>query len=221
MLRQLSNSKFLIPAMVILAILAAGSGFYISLKQSQNRSPSTFVQAPNIEGLFWPNPKQMHDFNTPDQTGNSFGLDQIKGKWSFIFFGYTHCPDVCPITLSVMAEAYKQLITEHDDIQMIFVSVDHERDTTEKLAKYVSYFNEAFIGLAGDPKKENSLTKQIGVAYYLNNEEQTENYLVDHSASIFLFDPKARFVGKISAPHELEKVIQQFTKIKTYIDAQN
>lgn len=221
MLRQLSNSKFLIPAMVILAILATSSGFYISLKQSQDKTQLSYGQYPAIEGLFWPKPKQIHDFNTLDHTGNSFGLNQIKGKWSFIFFGYTHCPDVCPVTLSVMNEAYKQLVSEHDNLQIIFVSVDPERDTTEKLSQYVSYFNENFIGLGGDSEKVDSLTKQIGVAYYLNNNGQKEGYLVDHSASIFIFDPKARMVGKISAPHDSEKVIKQFTDIKEFINAQN
>ena len=221
MLKVLSNSKFLIPVMVILAVLAAGSGFYISLKQSQNKQQPDFGSLPNIEGLFWPNPKQIYDFNTLDQTGHSFGLEQIKGKWSFIFFGYTHCPDICPITMAVMNESYKQLSAEHNDLQIIFVSVDPERDTTEKLAQYVAYFNDDFIGLGGDTEKVNSLTKQIGVAYYLNNEEQKEGYLVDHSASIFVFDPKARLVGKLSAPHESTKVIEQFTKIKKFINAQN
>jgi protein SCO1 len=221
MLRQLSNSNFLIPAMVILAILAAGGGFYISLKQSQNQQISSIGESTNIEGLFWPNPKQIRDFDSLNQKGNSFGLNQIQGKWSLLFFGYTHCPDICPITLSVMADSYKQLAIEYEDIQIIFVSVDPARDTTEKLSQYMSYFNEDFIGLNGDPEKENSLTKQIGVAYYLNNEEHTDNYLVDHSASVFLFDPKARMVGKISPPHESNIVIQQFIEIKEFIDAQN
>ena len=221
MLRQLSNSKFLIPAMIALAVLAAGTGFYISLKQSQNQLQPDFGSSANIEGLYWPNPKQIQDFNTLDQTGKSFGLEQLKGKWSFVFFGYTHCPDVCPITMSVMNETYKQLSTEDNNLQIIFVSVDPERDTTEKLAQYVTYFNEDFIGLGGDTEMINSLTKQIGIAYYLNNEDQKEGYLVDHTASIFLFDAKARLVGKLSTPHETEKIIKQFTTIKEFINAQN
>jgi protein SCO1 len=219
MLRQLSNSNFLIPAMVILAVLAAGSGFYISLKQSQNKQSLDSGSAINIEGLFWPNPKQMHEFSTIDHTNNAFGLKQLKGKWSFIFFGYTHCPDICPITMSVMNEAYKQLSPTNNDLQIIFVSVDPERDTTIKLAQYVSYFNDSFIGLGGNNDMIDSLTKQIGIAYYLNK-EQEENYLVDHSASIFVFDPEARMVGKLSAPHESDKVIEQFTQIKEFINAQ-
>ena len=220
MLKHLSNSKFLIPAMVVLAILAAGTGFYVSLKQSQNQQQANIPTTPNIEGLFWPKPKQMNDFNTLDHNGTKFGVEQLTGKWSFIFFGYTHCPDVCPITMSVMADVYQKLMNEHKDIQTIFVSVDPDRDTTEKLAQYVSYFNEDFIGLGGDKEKVDSLTKQIGVAYYLNNAEQNEDYLVDHSASIFLFDPKARMIGKLSAPHESNKIIKQFTDIRTFVDAQ-
>lgn len=221
MLKTLSHSKFLIPAMVVLAVLAAGTGFYISLKQSQNNQRPDFGPAANIEGLFWPNPKQLNDFNTLDQAGKSFGLEQIEGKWSFIFFGYTHCPDVCPITMSVMNDVYNQISANNNHLQIIFVSVDPERDTAEKLAQYVSYFNKDFIGLGGDTKMVDSLTKQIGVAYFLNNEEQKEGYLVDHSASIFVFDPKARMVGKLSTPHEPTKMIEQFTQIKTFIDAQH
>ena len=211
MISKLSNSHFLIPMMVIIAILAAGSGFYISLKQSQK----TVQVNPNIEGLFWPNPKQIHSFSTLDQTGVAFGLEQIKDKWSFIFFGYTHCPDICPITMSVMADVYKELNKTHNDIQTVFVSVDAERDNTEKLQQYVGYFHDDFIGLGGSTDMVNSLTKQIGVAYYVNN--NGDNYLVDHSASIFLLDPQGRMVGKISPPHQKEKIIQQFTQIKSFV----
>jgi len=201
--------------MIVLAVLAAGTGFYISLKQSQQK-----LKNPNIEGLFWPSPKIIQPFESVDQLGQSFGLEQINNKWSFIFFGYTHCPDICPITMSVMAETYKQLKTEYKDLQIIFVTVDPVRDTTEKLAAYVTYFNEDFIGLGGSTEMVNSLTRQIGIAYYLNNEETSDNYLVDHSASIFLFDPKARMVGKFSPPQETEKIINQFKNIRQFIDAQ-
>ncbi len=221
MLKELSNSKFLIPAMAILAMFAASAGFYISLKQSQNQTPPSIELTAAIEGLFWPNPKKILEFNTLDQTGTPFGLEQIKDKWSFVFFGYTQCPDICPITMSVMNESYNQLANENSNLQIIFVSVDPERDTSEILEQYVSYFNDAFIGLGGNAEMINSLTKQIGVAYFLNNEEQKEGYLVDHSASIFIFDPKARLVGKLSAPHESKKIIEQFTKIKEFINAQN
>lgn len=217
MLKELSSSKFLIPAMAILAILATSAGFYISLKQAQQPQQA----ASNIEGLFWPNPKQINEFSVLDQDGNDFGINQMKGNWSFIFFGYSHCPDVCPVTMSVMADSYKELVGDNNDLQVIFASVDPERDTTEKLSQYVSYFNPDFIGLGGNNEMIKSLTDQIGVAYYLNNENQTEDYLVDHSASIFLIDPFGRMAGKLSPPHEKNKIIQQFTKIKNFINEQS
>jgi len=203
--------------MSILAILATSAGFYISLKQAQQSQQAVST----IEGLFWPNPKQLNTFSVIDHDGNDFGLNQMNGKWSFIFFGYSHCPDVCPVTMSVMNDSYKGLVNENDNLQVIFASVDPERDTTDKLSQYVSYFNPDFIGLGGNNKMINSLTGQIGVAYYLNNESQTDDYLVDHSASIFLIDPLGRMVGKFSPPHEKNNIIQQFTKIKNFINEQS
>ncbi len=216
MLRELSNSRYLIPVMVALSILAAGAGFYVSLKLSQQQQ----LQNPGIEGLFWPNPKQIQIFDAIDHHGKPFRLEQIKDKWSFIFFGYTHCPDVCPVTLSVMADAYNQLANDNTDVQIIFVTVDPERDTTGNLSRYVSYFNEEFIGLGGNTEMIESLTKQIGIAYYLNKRGKTVDYLVDHSASIFIIDPKARMLAKLSAPHESAQIVQRFTKIKAFINGQ-
>lgn len=213
MIRTLSNSKFLIPAMIVLATSAAAAGFYISLKQSQQA-----LQAPaDIQGLFWPEPKQINAFKMLDQQGKPFTEKQFSGQWSLIFFGYTHCPDVCPVTLSVMADVYNELVPKDKNVQVIFTTVDPERDTTEKLQNYVSYFHKDFIGLGGDTTMVNSLVKQIGIAYYLNNEDGASNYLVDHTASIFVFDPQGRLVGKLSAPHQKTDIIEKFTKIKNFI----
>ena len=204
--------------MICIAVLAAASGFYISLKQSQQ---SVQVR-PNIEGLFWPNPKQLHEFSVIDQDGNPFTLSDLQGKWSFVFFGYTHCPDICPITMSVMGDVYKQLLNAgHDQIQTIFVSVDPERDTTEKLNQYVAYFNEDFIGLGGNLEMIQSLTQQIGVAYFHSEKDEKGFYLVDHTSSLLLFGPEAHMIAKLSAPHEATEITQRFEKIKSFIDAQN
>ncbi len=216
MIKQLSSSKFLIPLMIIIALLATGAGFYISLKQSQQNN-----QVPAIAGFYWPNTKQLHAFNSLDQNNQAFGLEQMQGKWSFVFFGYTHCPDICPVTMSVMADAYKTLAPTNDDLQIVFVTVDPERDTTEKLADYVAYFNDRFIGLGGTAEMVESLTKQLGIAYYLNKEDSSTNYMVDHSASIFIFDPKARMVAKLAPPHQASQITDEFTTIKTFINAQN
>ena len=201
--------------MVFIVILAMGAGFYLSLKQSQERDKQNKV----VQDVFWPNPKQLNDFSTEDHNGKKFGLDNIKGKWSFLFFGYTNCPDICPITMSVMADAYKKLSIEFENFQTIFITVDPERDTTNNLSSYVSYFDKNFIGLKGNVKNESSLISQIGIAYYYNKNDK--NYLVDHPASIFLIDPEMRLLAKLSPPHKSQKIINQFKEIKRFIDENN
>ncbi len=218
MISQYSQSRFLVPAMVVIAVMAATTGFFISAKQAEKDRLESQVQ---IQGLFWPNPRQIGEFETVDHNQSSFGLSQLKGKWSFVFFGYTHCPDICPITLSMMASIYPELNGTVDNVQVLFVSVDPARDSTDKLAEYVNYFDPDFIGLGGTENQVNSMTRQLGVAYFLNKEDDTENYLVDHSASLYLISPEAQMVGKLSPPLRADGIKKQFYQIKEFIDAQS
>ena len=107
------------------------------------------------------------------------------------------------------------------NLQVLFASVDPERDNTDKLAQYVNYFNDDFIGVGGKASAMNGFTRQLGVAYFLNNDEENENYLVDHSASVYLIDPEARLVGKLSPPHSSEMIEQRFIQIKEFINENN
>ena len=218
MISQFSQSKFLIPAMVLIAVMAGATGFFISVKQAEKERLESQVQIP---GLFWPNPRQIGEFETVDHRQASFGLPQLQGKWSFVFFGYTNCPDICPITLSMMANIYPELSEKVDNVQVLFVSVDPERDSTETLAQYVNYFDPNFIGLGGSESQISSMTRQLGVAYFIDKEEDNENYLVDHSASLYLISPEASMVGKLSPPLQPDSIKQQFYKIKEFIDAQS
>ena len=123
------------------------------------------------------------------------------GRWSFIFFGYTHCPDVCPTTLSVLNSVARKLEGRKDQVQFVFISIDPERDTPEKLGQFVSYFNGTFIGATGTDDAINALTRQLGVIYARVEENSgTDNYLMDHSASVLLFDPAGRFHAVFTPP---------------------
>src|SRR5690606_8150280 len=113
-----------------------------------------------IEGLLWPEPKQIGEFTTVDHKGKEFDLNNLEGQWSLLFFGYTYCPDVCPLTLSVLNEFYKT--REPDEVQIVFVTVDPERDTTTRLAEYIGYFNDEFTALGGSIEQVRSLASQIG-----------------------------------------------------------
>ncbi len=201
--------------MVAIALLATATGYFVSVKQAQLAQQ----QQMSIPGLFWPNPRQLQAFSVVDHNNEPFQLAALQGKWSMVFFGYTNCPDICPITLATLAATYPDMKDETDNLQVVFASVDPDRDNIEKLSQYVKYFNDEFIGIGGNTEAMDQFTRQLGVPYYLNKEEGQENYLVDHSASVYLLDPEARMVGKLSPPHTPKLVKQQFIRIKEFIDA--
>jgi protein SCO1/2 len=156
------------------------------------------------------------DFTTIDQNGNSFNVDDLYGKWSLIFFGYTHCPDVCPISLTVLEQFYNR-VANKDVIQIIFVTVDPDRDTPARLKEYLEFFDPGFVGLGGTIDQITSLTDQIGIAYLYQLPQSDGNYLVDHTSSIFLFDQQAQLVSIFSAPHSVDEIYSRFSDIQNFL----
>ena len=202
------------PALILgLLVIGAVIGIYTAGYRAPDAAP------PGIEGLLWPSPKQIGEFTVVDHAGSSFGLEDLKGGWSFLFFGYTHCPDVCPLTLSVMDALSERL--DREDVRMIFVTVDPVRDNTGRLAEYLRYFNEDFIGLGGTERQVAGLASQIGIAYQYGAPAGDGNYLVDHTSSVFLLDPRARLVSIYSAPHDLEALLSRFRQIEDFISARD
>jgi protein SCO1 len=202
---------------IVSALIAFGTGLGIFTARQQQAQLT-----PQIQGMMWPAPRVLQAFSSVDQNGKEFGLQNLQGKWSFLFFGYTHCPDICPITLTILDQVYEKLAArrQQSDVQMIFVSVDPERDTSEQLHGYVSYFNEDFYGLGGSLEQIQGLTRQMGIAFFHQQPSATGDYLVDHSASIFIVDPQGRVVGILSAPHQTDDILSRYLKIKSFIDKQ-
>jgi protein SCO1/2 len=135
--------------------------------------------------------------------GEPFSLEQFKGHWSVLFFGFTACPDICPNTLYQLQQARKQMLEDGSPAeipQIYLVSVDPERDTPEKLADYLSYFDPAFIGLTGDEAQLKALTMQLGIAYFIEPHDPGNlEYSVDHSASLLLLNRDAQLLGVLPA----------------------
>jgi protein SCO1/2 len=126
-----------------------------------------------------------------DHNGRPVTLATFKGKVVVLFFGYTHCPDVCPTTLSDMAQALKMLRPEDaSKIQVLFASVDPERDTPEILRSYVPYFHPDFLGLYGTPDQVARAAREFRVVYRKHVESGANDYLVDHSAGSYVIDAK-------------------------------
>ncbi len=198
---------------VLAAVLALATGYWVS--------DYLLGKPPDLSGLHATvisQPRDVQPFTLVDHTGKNFDNRSLQGRWSFIFFGYSHCPDVCPTTLSVLNSVARKLENRKDQIQFVFISVDPGRDTPEKLGQFVSYFNGSFIGVTGSDDAISALTRHLGVIYARVAENSvTDNYLMDHSASVLLFDPAGRFHAVFTPPLDAADMANDFIFIsKSY-----
>ena len=206
------HSRVLKAVFVLSLTLALTWGFLASLREQQ---------PVKIAGLLWPPPQQLEQFDFADHQASPFGIGRLQDKWSMLFFGYTHCPDVCPITLNVLDKVDELIAAQpdiHADLQILFITVDPQRDLPERLESYVSYFNERFIGLRANQQELARLTRQLGIAYQLTGDPDSNDYLVDHSTAVLLLDPQRRLVGVFSAPHRAADIAERFSKIRRFVE---
>ena len=156
--------------------------------------------------------KTVSDFDLLDKNNQSVSQTVFDDTWSLVFFGYTHCPDVCPITLQVLKTAVAQLAEQNQPIpQIVFVSVDPVRDTSDVMKQYIGYFNDEFVGITGELNKVHELTRSLGiVATFTANDADPDNYIVDHTASLLLIDPQRRLRAKVTPPHEADNIVADF-----------
>lgn len=133
-----------------------------------------------------------HDFALEDFNGKSRTLEDFRGKVVVLFFGYTHCPDVCPTTLAELAAAMKRLGPDADRVQVLFVTVDPARDTPQLLAQYVPAFDKRFLGLRGDAEALAKTAGEYKVIYEKRPGSTPGSYSMDHSAGTYIYDTKGR-----------------------------
>jgi protein SCO1 len=131
-------------------------------------------------------------FRLTDHTGKPRTLEDFRGKAVVVFFGYTHCPDVCPATLLELRQTLDKLGEEKSRVQVVFITVDPERDTPAHLAKYVPEFDPGFIGLSGSPEETARVAKDFKVFSQKVPGSSADSYTVDHTAGIYVFDPKGQ-----------------------------
>lgn len=139
------------------------------------------------------------DFTLTDQNGKTRSLADFRGKAVVVFFGYTQCPDVCPTTMTTLAETMKQLGPDADRVQVVFITVDPDRDTQALLSEYVPAFDKRFLGLHGDAAATERVAKEFKVIYQKQPGPTPGSYTVDHSAGVFMFDPQGRL--RVYASH--------------------
>ena len=203
---------------VVLVVAIAVTGLIAGMLTAQlARTPTR----PDIDGLLWPNPKQVAPFELTAGNGAAFDAERLLGRWTFLFFGYTYCPDVCPNTLASMASVMKSLRADGADeqVQMVFVSVDPARDSLARMNEYVTYFDAAFIGATStDEAALQRFTRDLGVLYVRQTPDRDGRYEVDHTASVMLIDPGGRLVGILSAPHVPDQIAARFKRIRAFVE---
>tara|TARA_B100000676_G_scaffold186031_1_gene182918 strand:+ start:134 stop:760 length:627 start_codon:yes stop_codon:yes gene_type:complete len=153
-------------------------------------------------------PRQLSGFHLISDQNMNFAIDDFKGKWSILFFGFTFCPDICPLTMKQLSEVKERLMDKADKINFYLVSIDPDRDSPENLRTYLDNFDEEFIGLTGEIDKIYKFSTQVNAPFFPVVNSNEENYTVDHSGSLVLINPEGNYAGFFRAPHDQNKIIK-------------
>lgn len=193
-----------------IAALAVGLGFWLGFQM---------MRPPGVEniqlqaGTALPQRRPLAPFELVDDSGKAFTLADLEGRWSFLAFGYTLCPDICPTTLATLNAIDQELKNRSARAarEFVFVSIDPERDNPQRLKEFLAFFNPQFRGVTAPEKRLRPFTQQLGIPYARVEGQATAlGYLMDHSGAILLVDPKAQLAAIFSPPHEPRKMAADF-----------
>jgi protein SCO1/2 len=208
--------RFILLGIVLLTVgvwLGLDSAYRFNINQEDEFTSATVIEPP----------VPIFQISLTDHNGQNFRVMRLARKWTFMFFGYTHCPDVCPMALVDLNAVYNNLAEKEDlifekynvDTQFIFVSVDPQRDTIGELKEYISYFNKDFIALTSEPDMIEKLARPLGVSYMrVPGKDSEGDYYIDHSASFLLIDPLGRLRASFPPPHDPEQIAEDFRRIR-------
>ena len=200
-------------ALVIAATLTllVGLALFQAARQAASHPDKGALNAAGIillpQSRAWPNLPLL------DQHGEVLPVSRLQGKWTLVFFGYTFCPDICPTTLAELRQLLGSLSAEQrQQVQVLMVSVDPQRDTPQQLRDYLAYFDPDYIGLTGQLDDIQQLANALSIPFIPGDSSQ-ENYTVDHSGNLALLGPDGRQQGFIRAPLNLAQLQQQLPKL--------
>lgn len=178
---------------------------------SQQSAP----EQPRAKGVYLlPEPAEVGAFQLQTQAGVDFGAEDLAGNWSYLFFGFTRCPHLCPTTLAVLAQAEPLIaaLPDGDRFRALFISVDPARDDAEAIGKYLARFSDSFLGLRGDPSETLKIARNVDVAFATLPDRQG-GLTVEHSGHIVLIDPQGRYRGFIKAPHKIDALVSAYLQL--------
>ena len=195
-----------------IVIVAIAGGMFVS-RALLDRG-DTAAQADLVRGTLLEPARPLPPMDLVDHDGATFDAARLRGRWSLLFFGFTNCPDVCPMTLALLAQVEKSLadLPVEDRPHVVLMSVDPKRDTPQQLATYVKHFSPSFVGTTGTPEAVESFTRQLGVPVAIHMLDGGA-YTVDHSATIFLINPNAELRAVFSTPHVPAEIAADYRRV--------
>lgn len=198
-------NKIIIPLIAIIALLG---GYFIS--------NALMPKELHLHSATWfKKPMGLPEFSLTDHNLKAFNNQRFIGKWSILFFGFTNCPDVCPDSLNMLKTMMENLGEDvRKDIQIVFITVDPERDTAEKLKPYVTFFNKDFLAAFAPIDKLTPLTDRLGIMHYITKTQST--YDVAHAGNMLLINPNGDYNAVFSPPHDAAQMASDLTAIKAY-----
>ncbi len=209
--RSIRFTVFGIVVFIVLVML----GFLNKINQPRILSPQELM---SYGAMLLDTPRKFSQFELTDHHGGLFTSAHLKGKWSLLFFGFTHCPDICPTTMATAAKLYESLSPDDKDkLQVVMISLDPERDTTEKLFQYVPYFNKEFIGATGNKHVLMSLGVQLNIPYSRVSLKE-DDYTIDHSGNFVIINPYGDYHGFFRPPFNVDKMKVSLKSIMTTFD---
>jgi protein SCO1 len=199
------SPRFVLVAAALAALVILGAGVFLALALRDNpRGAAGTMLASAIGG----------PFRLTDQNGKTVTDADLKGKWSLVYFGYTHCPDACPTALNDISIALEDLGTKRDAVRPVFITVDPERDTPDALKAYVTSFDAPILALTGTPEQVAQAAKGYRV-YYAKHPEAGGEYSMDHSSVIYVMDPQGRFTASFTHESTPEQIAERLKKLLT------
>lgn len=196
----------------LLAVLLAWSA-YLS-------HPGRRVPPGEIAGILWPAAHPIGPFELQDQHGKPFAQLSFAGTWSFVFFGFLQCPDVCPTTLERMRAFRRLLIRDNPDaeqFQFVFVTVDPTHDTPSAIGSYLAFFDPAFLGLTGAEAEISKLAHTMS-AHYQRVVDESGRSQFEHTTSVFVIDPRGQVVAALPSPLEADSMTSMFAALRRHLE---
>ena len=205
------------PLLILAALVAGGLGLWASQRMHGPVAPAA-APAPATKAVtVLPNARTLPAFELQQSDGTPLTADELKGHWTLVFLGFTHCPDVCPTTLAQLAGAQKQwaAMPEASRPRVLFVSADPERDTPEMIGKYAHAFHPDTIAATAPIPQLQDFTRSLSLVFMKvpGDSGQPNDYSIDHSAALVVLDPQARMAGVVQPPLDIAGIASDLTAL--------